>query len=105
MTPYAYFSLLQGAGVTVALSLLGIVIGVPLGLGLALVRWARIPVLTQAIAAYVSVLRATPLVTLGIADLLRLPSIGIPIDPIPGRHPHVGTSIRRLSTARSGAPR
>ena len=83
MTPYAYFSLLQGAGVTVALSLLGIVIGVPLGLGLALVRWASIPVLTQVIAAYVSVLRATPLVTLVLLIFFALPSIGIPIDPIP----------------------
>ena len=83
MTPYAYFSLLQGAGVTVALSLLGIVIGVPLGLGLALVRWARIPVLTQVIAAYVSMLRATPLVTLVLLIFFALPSIGIPIDPIP----------------------
>ena len=64
MTLSAYLSLLQGAAVTVVLSLLGILVGVPLGLGLALVRWARIPVLNQAIAAYVSVLRATPLVTL-----------------------------------------
>jgi His/Glu/Gln/Arg/opine family amino acid ABC transporter permease subunit len=68
---------------TVALSLLGIVIGVPLGLGLALVRWARIPILTQAIAGYVSVLRATPLVTLVLLIFFALPSIGIPIDPIP----------------------
>ena len=83
MTLSAFISLLQGAGVTVALSLLGIVLGVPLGLALALVRWARIPVLAQAIAAYVSVLRATPLITLGLLIFFALPSIGIPIDPIP----------------------
>lgn len=83
MTLYAFISLLQGAGVTVGLSLLGIAVGVPLGLGLALVRWTGVPVLSQAIAAYVSVLRATPLVTLVLLIFFALPSIGIPIDPIP----------------------
>jgi His/Glu/Gln/Arg/opine family amino acid ABC transporter permease subunit len=83
VTLSAYISLLQGAGVTVALSLLGILVGVPLGLGLALVRWARVPFLNQAIAAYVSVLRATPLVTLVLLIFFALPSVGVPIDPIP----------------------
>ena len=84
MTFYSLLSLLQGAAVTVALSLLGIVLGVPLGLGLALIRWTRVPVLARAVAAYVSVLRATPMVTLALLIFFALPNIGIPIDPIPG---------------------
>lgn len=84
MTFYNLLSLLQGAAVTVALSLLGIVLGVPLGLGLALIRWARVPVLARAVAAYVSVLRATPMVTLALLIFFALPNIGVPIDPIPG---------------------
>ncbi len=85
MTFYNLLSLLQGAAITVALSLIGIVIGVPLGLGLglALVRWAKVPVLSRAIAAYVSVLRATPMVTLALLIFFALPNVGIPIDPIP----------------------
>jgi His/Glu/Gln/Arg/opine family amino acid ABC transporter permease subunit len=84
VTFYSLLSLLQGAAVTVALSLLGIVLGVPLGLALALVRWARVPMLARAVAAYVSVLRATPMVTLALLIFFALPNIGIPVDPIPG---------------------
>jgi His/Glu/Gln/Arg/opine family amino acid ABC transporter permease subunit len=76
-------SLLQGAAVTVTLSLIGILLGVPFGLALALIRWSRVPVLTHVVAAYVSVLRATPLVTLGLLIFFALPNVGIPIDPIP----------------------
>lgn len=84
MTIGNLLSLLQGAGVTVGLSLLGILLGVPIGLALALVRWAKVPLLDRAVAAYVSVLRATPMVTLGLLVFFALPNIGIPIDPIPG---------------------
>jgi His/Glu/Gln/Arg/opine family amino acid ABC transporter permease subunit len=80
---YDYISLLQGAAVTIALSLIGIFVGVPLGLALALVRRSGLPVLAPAVAAYVSVLRATPLVTLALLIFFALPNIGVPIDPIP----------------------
>jgi His/Glu/Gln/Arg/opine family amino acid ABC transporter permease subunit len=80
---YDYISLLQGAAVTISLSLIGIVLGVPLGLGLALIRWAGVPVLAKAVAAYVSVLRATPMVTFALLVFFALPNIGIPIDPVP----------------------
>jgi His/Glu/Gln/Arg/opine family amino acid ABC transporter permease subunit len=80
---YDYISLLQGAAVTVSLSLVGIFSGVPIGLGLALIRWSRVPVLAGAITAYVSVLRATPLVTLTLLVFFALPNIGIPMDPVP----------------------
>jgi His/Glu/Gln/Arg/opine family amino acid ABC transporter permease subunit len=78
-----FIALLQGAAVTVSLSLTGILLGVPLGLGLALLRWWCAPLLAPAIASYVSVLRATPLVTLGLLVFFALPNIGVPIDPIP----------------------
>jgi His/Glu/Gln/Arg/opine family amino acid ABC transporter permease subunit len=80
---YDYISLLQGAAVTISLSLIGIVLGVPLGLGLALIRSAGVPVLAKAVAAYVSVLRATPMVTFALLVFFALPNIGIPIDPVP----------------------
>ena len=83
MTSADYLSLLQGAGITVALSVIGILLGVPLGLGLALIRWSQIPVLSQIVAVYVSLLRATPLVTLTLLIFFALPTLGLDIDPIP----------------------
>src|SRR5260370_26704786 len=65
------------------LSLIGIVAGVPLGLALALIRWARIPLLYEIVAVYVSVLRATPLVTRALRIFFALPKVGIAVDPIP----------------------
>jgi His/Glu/Gln/Arg/opine family amino acid ABC transporter permease subunit len=83
MTLASFLTLLEGALLTMALSTAGILIGMPLGLGLALVRWARVPVLSQLVAAYVSLLRATPLVTLILLVFFGAPTIGLPIDPIP----------------------
>ncbi len=83
MTLASFLTLLEGAVLTMALSTAGILIGMPLGLGLALVRWARVPVLSQLVAAYVSLLRATPLVTLILLAFFGAPTIGLPIDPIP----------------------
>jgi len=71
----------QGALVTVTLSLAGILIGLPAGLGLALIRWANIPVAARIVAVYVSVLRATPLVTLLLLLFFALPNVGLPVDP------------------------
>jgi His/Glu/Gln/Arg/opine family amino acid ABC transporter permease subunit len=71
-----------GAVVTVSLSLIGILIGLPIGLGLALLRWANVPVVASAVVLYVSVLRATPLVTLLLLLFFALPNIGVPINPI-----------------------
>ncbi|MBY0610567.1 MAG: amino acid ABC transporter permease [Beijerinckiaceae bacterium] len=76
-------ALAQGAVATVLLSLAGIAVGVPAGLVFALIRWAKIPILAQIVAAYVSVIRATPLVTLVLLIFFALPGIGIPVDPIP----------------------
>src|SRR3982075_4576026 len=75
-------AIFQGAIVTVTLSLVGILIGLPIGLSLALIRWSNVPVAAWVVALYVSVLRATPLVTLLLLLFFALPNIGVPIDPI-----------------------
>src|SRR6266446_6161374 len=71
-------AILQGAVVTVTLSLVGILIGLPIGLGLALLRWAYVPVVAPMVIVYVSILLATLLLLLFFA----LPNIGIPINPV-----------------------
>jgi His/Glu/Gln/Arg/opine family amino acid ABC transporter permease subunit len=75
-------SIISGALVTLMLSLVGIALGLPLGLGLALLRWARVPMLAPCIAVYVSLLRATPLVTLLLLLFFALPDLGIAVGPI-----------------------
>jgi His/Glu/Gln/Arg/opine family amino acid ABC transporter permease subunit len=75
-------AVLQGAVVTVTLSFAGILIGSPIGLALAILRWADVPVAARAVAVYVSILRATPLVTLLLLLFFALPNIGIAIGPI-----------------------
>jgi His/Glu/Gln/Arg/opine family amino acid ABC transporter permease subunit len=81
MTPGDIAAFAQGAVVTVTLSFVGILLGLPIGLGLALIRWANVPVAAWAVSLYVSVLRATPLVTLLLLLFFALPNIGVPIDP------------------------
>jgi His/Glu/Gln/Arg/opine family amino acid ABC transporter permease subunit len=83
MTSADLLELLRGAGITVAISLAGIVLGLPLGLAMALIRWARIPIIAPFLVAYVSVVRATPLITLVLLIFFALPNLGIEIDPIP----------------------
>jgi His/Glu/Gln/Arg/opine family amino acid ABC transporter permease subunit len=75
-------SILEGAVVTVTLSLAGILIGLPIGLALAILRWADVPVVARVVAVYVSISRATPLVTLLLLLFFALPNIGIAIGPI-----------------------
>jgi His/Glu/Gln/Arg/opine family amino acid ABC transporter permease subunit len=76
-----FISLGQGALTTLWLSTAGIVIGVPLGLLIALLRVWRVPILAPIAAAYVSVVRATPLVTLALFIYFGLPDLGIELDP------------------------
>jgi His/Glu/Gln/Arg/opine family amino acid ABC transporter permease subunit len=82
MTSADIVSILAGALVTISLSLAGILIGLPIGLGLALIRWADVPLVARLVALYVSMLRATPLVTLLLLLFFALPNIGVPINPI-----------------------
>jgi len=74
-------SLFGGAITTVLLSLAGIAFGQPIGFGMALLRWGRVPVLGPLTAALVSFLRASPLVTLLLLIFYGLPSIGFEIGP------------------------
>ena len=81
MTPGDVAAFAQGAVVTVTLSFVGILLGLPIGLGLALIRWANVPLAASVVTLYVSVLRATPLVTLLLLLFFALPNIGVPINP------------------------
>lgn len=83
MTLADYLALLRGAAVTVSLSVAAALIGVPAGLGLALVRWGHVPVLGALVALVVSLLRAAPAVTLALLVFFALPSLGLSLDPIP----------------------
>jgi polar amino acid transport system permease protein len=76
MDAAAWASLFRGAAVTLAYSLAGIVLGVALGLVLALLRRSHNPLLTYPLATYVSVVRATPLITLCLAVSLGFPALG-----------------------------
>ena len=78
-----WLSLFRGAATTVALSLAAIAIGLPIGLGLALIRWRRVPFLHRVVAVFVSLLRAAPAVTLGLLVFFALPTLGVSIDPVP----------------------
>jgi His/Glu/Gln/Arg/opine family amino acid ABC transporter permease subunit len=83
MTAYDYWSITQGALATISLSLVSIVLGVPLGLALALIRWAKVPVLDRIVYSYVSIVRSCPTVTLTLLVFFALPQLGLSLDPIP----------------------
>jgi His/Glu/Gln/Arg/opine family amino acid ABC transporter permease subunit len=90
-----WLSLAQGALVTVALSLAAIAIGLPLGLGLALVRWRGVRYAGPAVAMVVSLLRASPGVTLGLLIFFALPTVGISI----GAYPAAVVTLTLLTAA------
>jgi His/Glu/Gln/Arg/opine family amino acid ABC transporter permease subunit len=77
MTAVDYLALLAGAGNTIAISAIAIALGSPLGLVLALVRWAKVPGLDGFVAVLVSLLRATPSVTLMLLVYFALPVLGL----------------------------
>lgn len=66
---------------TIGVSLVSIIIGVPLGLGLALIRWGKVPVASQVVFTYVSILRSCPAVTLILLIFFALPQFGISLSP------------------------
>ncbi|MGE4483205.1 amino acid ABC transporter permease [Acidocella sp.] len=77
MSEYDFISMLQGLWVTLTVSLAAICIGIPCGLGLALIRWRGVPFLSLFVAALVSLLRAVPSVTLALLIYFALPVWGI----------------------------
>ncbi len=78
-----YYSILQGAIFTVSLSIASLVIGIPLGLGLALIRWAKTPLLNGLAQAYVNVIRSCPAVTLVLLIYYAMPEFGVSLNPLP----------------------
>ena len=83
MNAYDYYSILQGAIFTVSLSIVSLVIGVPLGLGSALIRWAKVPFFKDLVQAYVNVIRSCPTVTLVLLIYYALPEFGVSLNPLP----------------------
>lgn len=80
MTAGGFQMLLDGAWTTIWISLLAIGSGVPIGFVLSLIRVSRFPVLSQIVVLYVSLGRATPLVTLALFLFVTLPVFGVNID-------------------------
>ena len=79
MSPLEFQSLLEAAVLTAWVSVSAITLGLPLGLVLALIRWQQVPVLSRVIAIYVSLIRATPAITLALLLFFALPTVGINI--------------------------
>lgn len=80
MNGQAWLLLLEGAWTTLWISGIAIAIGVFCGLGIALLRMARIPFVEQFLILYTSLARATPLVTLVLFIFLSAPMFGINLD-------------------------
>lgn len=80
MTGSDWITLLHAAWTTIWVSGIAIVLGIVLGLVVAMLRAARIPVLSQALAVYVSLIRATPMVTLVLFLFVIAPSLGWEVD-------------------------
>ncbi|MFO5976485.1 ABC transporter permease subunit, partial [Klebsiella pneumoniae] len=72
--------LIEGAWTTLWISAIAIAFGVVAGLLIALVRMLRLPVIDQLLVIYISLARATPLVTLVLFLFLSLPTMGINLD-------------------------
>ena len=75
--------LLEGAGYTIELSLGGMLFGLVLGFGLALMRLSPIPALGRIAGAYVSFIRGTPLLVQLFLIYYGLAQFGLRLDPIP----------------------
>ena len=79
----AIVDLLHGAGVTIAVSVLAITAGIPLGLMLAAGRTGSNKVVRGFCATYSSFVRAVPVVTFVMLIYFGLPALGIAFDPFP----------------------
>lgn len=74
-------NLLGGAITTLWISSVSIAVGAPLGLMLAMTRVWRVPVLSQAVAVFVSIIRATPVITLALFVFFGIPAMGLTLSP------------------------
>lgn len=80
MDAQAWKMLMDGAWVTAWITSVSIALGVVIGLGLALLRMAKVPVLDQAIATWISLARSVPLVTITLFIFLAAPTLGLSLD-------------------------
>lgn len=77
MNGQAWLLLFEGAWTTLWICATAIAIGVVLGLAIALVRMAKVPFVDQLLVLYISLARATPLVTFVLFLFLSAPTFGI----------------------------
>jgi His/Glu/Gln/Arg/opine family amino acid ABC transporter permease subunit len=82
VTANDYLSIAHAALATASMAVVSIVFGVPIGLGLALIRWSRLPLLNRLTIVYVSIVRTCPSVTLALLIFFALPEFGISMDPL-----------------------
>ncbi|SEG80950.1 amino acid ABC transporter permease [Marinobacterium lutimaris] len=82
MNFYDYLSFVYGAVSTIGVSFIAIIVGIPLGLGLALLRWAKVPLLGKCAYVYVSLVRSCPAVTLIMLIYFGLPQFEISLSPL-----------------------
>lgn len=75
-----WITLLYAGWTTIWVSGVSIVFGIVLGLVVAMLRAAKTPVVSQALAVYVSLIRATPMVTLVLFLFVIAPSVGWEVD-------------------------
>lgn len=76
----AWGTLFAGAWVTLWISGISIALGIVAGFGVAVLRNARIPVISAALYYYISIIRATPMVTLVLFLFVTAPYLPINID-------------------------
>ena len=70
-------SLLEGLWVTIQVTLVGMAIALVLGLAVAIIRYSRIPVVSQLFGLYVQFIRGTPLLVQAYIAYFALPAYGI----------------------------
>jgi len=80
MDAMAWQLLIEGALTTLWISGMAIAFGVVAGLAIAVIRMMKIPFVDQFLVLYISLARATPLVTLVLFLFLSLPALGINLD-------------------------
>ena len=80
MDSMAWQLLIEGAWTTLWISGLAIVFGVVIGLLIAFIRMMKIPVVDQILVIYISLARATPLVTLVLFLFISMTTLGINLD-------------------------
>ena len=76
----AWTALLEGAWITIWISGISIALGVVAGFGVAVLRNARIPIVSKILYYYISIIRATPMITLVLFLFVMTPYLPIEID-------------------------